>query len=161
MASLFHLFPPTIHPMVIHFTIAIIYLSTLAGIAGLIIKKDPMYAKVFFILLTMSILATMAAGVAGVISESYVRVSHTVAPILEAHKRDGEITGVILVAAFAFQALKWLRQREAMRVSIVAFILTVGATIMVSITGHLGGTMVYGHGLGVALVFKLTRLISG
>ena len=146
MSTLYHLFPPTIHPMVIHFTIAIIYLTTLAGLIGLFVKKDGFYPKVFFLLLTLSIVATLAAGVAGVISEYYVSVSGTVANMLETHKNYGEFTGVLLVFAWGLQ---WLAQRKGARVSTAALGLCVAATVLVSITGFLGGSMVYDHGLGV------------
>ena len=146
MSMLYHLFPPTIHPMVIHFTISIIYLTTLAGLVGLFVKKDGFYPKVFFILLTLSILATLAAGVAGVISESYVTVSGQVASMLETHKHYGELTGVVLVIAWAVQ---WLAQRKQWRVSLLAFGLCILATVLVSIAGFIGGSMVYDHGVGV------------
>ncbi|MCF8565796.1 DUF2231 domain-containing protein [Alicyclobacillus tolerans] len=146
MTFLYHLFPPTIHPMVIHFTIAIIYLTTLAGITGLIFKKDKFYTRAFFILIGLSILATMAAGVAGVISEFYLTtIPHGVNAMLHAHKRDGELTGVLLVVAFAAQ---WMGYRKG-RVSLAAFAFCVLATAMVSVTGFIGGSMVYDHGLGV------------
>lgn len=146
MSSLYHLFPPTIHPMVIHFTISIIYLTTLAGLVGLFIRKDGFYPKAFFILLTLSILATMAAGVAGVISESYVTVSGTLAKMLQTHKHYGELTGVVLVVAWGVQVLG---QRKKWRVSGLAWGICVVATVLVSMTGYIGGSMVYDHGLGV------------
>lgn len=147
MATLFHLLPPTIHPMVIHFTIAIIYLCTLAGLVGFVWRREGVfYAKAFYILLALSIVATLAAGVAGVVSESYVSINATTGSMLEVHKRNGELTGVLLVFAAGFQWLKW---RKVKGVSAVALVICVAATILVSITGEIGGAMVYDHGLGV------------
>lgn len=149
MTPLYHLFPPTIHPMVIHFTIALVYLSALAGFVGLFARRDYFYVKAYLLMLGLAIVATIAAGIAGVISESYVNPAvHHVTGLLAVHKRDGELTGVLLVIAFGAQAvLQRLR-----RVSLVAFIFTLGATAMVSVTGFLGGSMVYDHGLGVQAV---------
>ena len=146
MAFIYHLFPPTIHPMVIHFTIAIIYLTTLAGLVGLFVKRDGFYPKAFFLLLTLSILATLAAGVAGVVSESYVAVPNNVRAMLETHKKYGELTGVILVLAWGLQ---WLFGRKKSKVVFSALILCLVATVLVSITGFIGGSMVYDHGLGI------------
>ena len=148
LTGLYHLFPPTIHPMVIHFTIAINFLATLMGLIGFFKKKDPFYERMYIWLLVLSILATLAAGVAGVISSYYANVPASLAPMLETHQRFGELTGVALVIAFAFQ---WLYRRRRHQVAALALVFSIIATILVSITGHLGGTMVYNHGLGVQL----------
>lgn len=145
MASLYHLFPATIHPMVVHFTIAIIYLAFFAGLAAVIRKNDAFFLKAFIILLGLGIVATLAAGVAGVISESSVHLTPSTAAQLSVHKRDGELTGVFIVIAFAFQ---WIGQLKK-KVSYVALLFSLISTVLVSITGHLGGTLVYLHGLGV------------
>ncbi|RIV17762.1 DUF2231 domain-containing protein [Alicyclobacillaceae bacterium I2511] len=145
MTALYHLFPPTIHPMVIHFTIAIIYLAALAGLAGLIFRRDGFYVRLFLTLLVLAIAATLAAGVAGVISESYDTISPAVAKILSVHKNFGELTGVLVVIATMFQ---WFAQGKR-RVSKLAFLFSLAAVVTVSITGFLGGSMVYNHGLGV------------
>lgn len=146
MTMLYSLFPPTIHPMVVHFTIAIIYLAALAGLVGLFVKRDGFFARLFLLLLVLSVVATLAAGVAGVISESYVRPSRAVSLILSLHKRDGELTGVLVLIALGFQ---WFRQRKRKSISLLALLFCLLATVMVSITGFFGGTMVYDHGLGV------------
>jgi uncharacterized membrane protein len=146
MSALYKLFPPTIHPMVIHFTIAIIYLACLVGFVGLFYRNREFYQKAFYGLLFLGILATLAAGVAGNISESYAHVTRTVAPMLESHARDGEITGVLIVIAFVIQ---FFSQRNKKQVSAIAFAFCLLATIMVSITGNIGGSMVYDHGLGI------------
>lgn len=144
---LYKLFPPTIHPMVIHFTIAFIFLTALAGVAGLLFRRDRYFSRTFFYLLILSIFAALAAGIAGSISESYVtsippEVRHT----FETHKKFGELTGILLLVAFAFQ---WLKQRKTKNVSIIACLLCLAAVVTVTVAGHLGGDAVYKHGLGV------------
>jgi uncharacterized membrane protein len=148
MATLYRIFPPTIHPMVIHFTISIIYLAWLVGLIGLFYRRGDFYQKAFFSLLFFGILATVAAGIAGSISESYAHITRTVAPMLHDHARDGEITGVVMVIAFVVQ---FFHQRKKKRVSVLAFVFCMFATIMVSVTGNIGGSMVYDHGLGTHL----------
>lgn len=148
LIALYHLFPRTIHPMVIHFTIAIIYLSSLAGLLGIIWRNEVFYARAFTWLLFLGVVAAIAAGVAGVISEYYVTVSPVVGPILDAHKRDGEITGVVELIAFGIQVLVYWQKKK---VSNIALVVAVVATILVSVTGSLGGSMVYDHGLGVQI----------
>ncbi len=146
MNFLYHLFPPTIHPMVVHFTIALPFIALLFGVMGLFVKKRDFYVKSFLFMLFLSILATIAAGAAGVISEYYVHVSRPVRGMLEDHKNYGEITGILLVAAFIAQ---WWFSRNAKRISKIAFALCIASAITVSLAGYVGGSMVYDHGLGV------------
>ncbi|WP_067936982.1 DUF2231 domain-containing protein [Alicyclobacillus kakegawensis] len=149
MTSLYHLFPSTIHPMVVHLTIAVNYICTLAGVIGLIRRKDEFWSKAFFYMLILSILSTLAAGLAGVISESYLHhIPHTVSGMFHKHKEYGELTGVLLIVSFVIQTVSIWRAR-AFRVSVFAFLFCLVSTILVSLAGHLGGTLVYSYGLGV------------
>lgn len=151
LSSLFHLFPATIHPMVVHFTIAIVFLAGVAGIVGLMWRADGFFPKLYMLMLFLAILATMAAGVAGVISESYLKtIPHGVGHILSTHKFYGELTGVSLVIAFVLQAWRWWNRKPAWSVSVLSLLFSLVAVILVSMAGHLGGTMVYSHGLGVS-----------
>ncbi|MCL6445807.1 MAG: DUF2231 domain-containing protein [Alicyclobacillus sp.] len=145
MAALEHLFPPTIHPMVVHFSIAAVYFSALAGAAGLLFRQ-PFYARSFMLLVWLSILATVVTGLAGVISESYVYASAQVQPVLHSHKMYGEITGVLLLTS-AF--LQWRAPNRHERVSWPAFAVCLAAVVTISLAGYLGGSMVYEYGLGV------------
>ncbi|MBX5437282.1 MAG: hypothetical protein IRZ33_08695 [Alicyclobacillaceae bacterium] len=61
-----HLFPPTIHPMVVHFSIAIVYIAALAGLAGLVSRHQAICVRSFFLLLCLGIVATAATGIAGI-----------------------------------------------------------------------------------------------
>jgi len=138
--------------MVVHFTIAIAYLAAFAGVVGLIWKGDGFFPKLFTLMLFFGIVATLAAGIAGVISESYLtHISPTVRHNFENHKFYGELTGVVLVAAALFQSWTLLRKRPVWTVSIIACLLSLTAAVTVSIAGHLGGMLVYLHGFGVHL----------
>ncbi|MCL6445748.1 MAG: DUF2231 domain-containing protein [Alicyclobacillus sp.] len=145
MATLEHLFPPTIHPIVVHFSIAAVYFAALAGAAGLLFRQ-PFYARSFFLLLCLSILATLATGIAGVISESYVHATAQVQRVLHTHKMYGEVTGVLLVMSAFLQGRTPHRRR---RVSWAAFVVCLAAAVTISLAGYLGGSMVYEYGLGV------------
>lgn len=146
LTAIFHLFPRTIHPMVVHFTIAINLLAAFVGLVGIFRKKDPFFERAFFWTLILSVLFTLAAGVTGVISESYVNVPATVSPMLQDHQHLGLLTGIALVIATMVQ---WFARRRKPQVSGLALVVSILAAILVSITGHLGGTMVYSHGLGI------------
>jgi uncharacterized membrane protein len=150
LLGLEHLFPATIHPMVVHFTIAIVYLAGFAGVMSLFIRKGDFFVKFFLIMLVFSVLATIAAGAAGVISESYI--SHYPSAIhekLHDHKQYGVFTGVFVSIALLLQLWKSFKTREKMLPSWLAVIATLIAVVFVSMAGHLGGTLVYHFGFGV------------
>jgi uncharacterized membrane protein len=135
--------------MVVHFTIAVNYLCTLGGLVGLIWRKDHFWGKLFFLLLALGILSTIAAGAAGVISESYISTRPSgIEPVFHDHKTYAMLTGLFQVIAIAVQSFSWWRTRS-MRVSFWAFLLSIASTVCVSMAGHLGGTMVYQYGFGV------------
>ena len=150
MLTLEHLFPATIHPMVVHFTIAIVYLAGFAGVMSLFFRKGDFFVKFFLIMLVFSVLATIAAGAAGVVSESYI--SHYPSVIhekLHDHKQYGVFTGVFVSIGLVFQLWKSYKTREKMLPSWIAIIVTLIAVIFVSMAGHLGGDLVYHFGFGV------------
>jgi uncharacterized membrane protein len=150
MTSLYHLFPPTIHPMVVHFTIALVYLAGVAGVISLFYRKSDFPAKSFLILLIFSFVAVGAAGVAGAISGSYLRhVPGTAMHMLHTHKEYGEVTGVFVLAALVLQGWRFWKNPQRFQPSVLAVICSIIAVVMVTAAGHLGGTLVYMHGLGV------------
>lgn len=96
--------------------------------------------------LTLSGTAIVAAGAAGIISEYRVHGMPAAAALRAAHQRDG----TLLICVFPFGPR--IRDRgvppacpahRARRVAAVVLVCGVSAAVMVSITGPLGGTMVY------------------
>lgn len=144
--NLLYLLPATIHPMVVHFTIAILYLAVLTEVIAYF-KKDNFYERAGFLLLGLGVLSTIAAGVAGVVSEHYDIITPPVAALLATHRFFGETTGVIFLIAFAIRFVT--RRRKPSRVVLGALLISVVGLVFVTYTGHLGGDLVYNNGLGV------------
>ncbi|MDA8337343.1 MAG: hypothetical protein M0Z41_20560 [Peptococcaceae bacterium] len=160
-------FPPTIHPMIVHFPIALLYVTLLADTAAHLSGRpqDRFFERMGFFTLTLSLMAIVAAGGAGMISEQFVHWTSATQAILAAHRRDAVLTGIFALAAWI---LRWFARypdqsfvredspgwRSALcatrgRLTIWSTACVVGAVVMVSITGAIGGTMVYGYGAGV------------
>ncbi len=155
--------PRTIHPMVVHFPIALLYLAVFIQLIGYVFGtiQRPFIQRAGFWVLTLSLFALVGAAAAGVISEQYVRWnSHTVA-MLSAHQRDAVLTmGFAFAAWFVRMFTKypsfWSGYRpqssipfaDRGRSTVWSDLLLVGAVIFVSVTGSLGGSMVYRYGVG-------------
>ncbi len=162
------IFPPTIHPMIVHFPIALLYLTLLIEIIGFLIpRQDRFFDRAGFWALTLSLLAIVSAAAAGMISEQFVKWTPATLPILYAHQRDAVLTGVFALGAWF---VRWFahfptvgRQQSLWsiwhtgrgRQSLLDTILVIAAVIMVSLTGTLGGSMVYNHGVGVSHVTRI------
>jgi uncharacterized membrane protein len=153
--------PPTIHPMVVHFPIAFLYATAIIDILALFPQarsSDHFLDRVGFWLLTASGAAIFAAAVAGVISEQSVHLTPATRAILSAHQRDAVLTGLFALGGWIAQISARFRPGRGWtlfdtgrgRVSGLVALLVVAAAVMVSITGTLGGSMVYQHCLGTA-----------
>lgn len=146
---LYALLPATIHPMVVHFTIAILYLAVLTEVIAYF-TKDPFYERSGFLLIGLGVLSTIAAGLAGVVSEHYDNITPAVAKLLAVHRFFGETTGVIFLTVWILRFLA--RRRNNSRVPLATLLISLIGLGVLTWTGHLGGDLVYNHGLGVKVM---------
>jgi uncharacterized membrane protein len=155
------LLPPTIHPMVVHFPIALTYLAAATELLGAVTgrRRDRFLDRASWWLLTLALVALVVAAVAGVVSEQSVRWDPSMARLLSRHQHWAELTGLLALGAWA---VRWLtpyapRAGEAWtalgtgrgRPTLASLLLLVGAAAAITVTGSLGGSLVYGHGAGV------------
>lgn len=166
-----HIFPATIHPMVVHFPIALLYITLLIEVWGYLFREpgDRFYDRASFWTLSLSILGIIGAGASGLISESFVKFTPHTTAILAAHQRDATLTGVFALLAWFSrwrakfsratgnrQMRNWSLYRTGRgRMNALSTFFVILATIMISITGTLGGSMVYKHGVGIKGVSRL------
>jgi uncharacterized membrane protein len=154
------LFPPTIHPMVVHFPIALLYLTTLFDFLAVALprRRSRTFHQVGLWMLSLALVSLVAAALAGIISEHAAHLTAATRTLLSLHQRDAFLTGLLASGAWVLQVMTRFPSPSSKegwslagrgRVSWAVFALVVGATAMVSITGSLGGAMVYGHGVGV------------
>lgn len=161
-------FPRTIHPMVLHFPIVLLYLAVLVEVMRYVMGKahDSFYQRAGFWVLTLSLFAIAGAAATGILSEQYVRFTPQTEAILSAHQRDAVLTGVFAIAAWIVRVFtrfhgerrdRWsLFKTGRGRSTVLSSLLVLAAMIMVSITGSLGGTMVYHYGVGTPSTLKTT-----
>ena len=141
----------TLHPMIVHFPITLFYLTALFEGLYFAFRQDWL-ARAGYMLLTLSMAAGVAAGIAGAISESYV-VSH-ISPsslhILSTHKNFAELSVFTFGVAWLWRTLLALRHRLPQGFAAVVYYLVILLGVaLISYTGFLGGSLVYDHGVGV------------
>ena len=127
-----------LHPVVVHFPIACLLLAVLSEL--LVIFRSPLPAPRsplpdFRPATTLLVLIGTLGAAAAVLSGTFLAQEET--PAIERHELLGWVT---LVGALVSSGLLWLRQRLPLRVALVI------TAVLVAITGHLGGELVYGAG---------------
>jgi uncharacterized membrane protein len=168
MKGLTGLFPPTIHPMVVHFPIALVFTAFALDVVAFF-TQDPFWERAGRVIFGAALLSVMVAIAAGFISEAHALVGPAVSPLLAAHRRDGVVTGIMFlgVAILRWYAhrvwrggpgrrrMPWRERlagmgskpRQAWLALMAGYVV---GLVMITVTGVVGGSMVYDHGLGVA-----------
>ncbi|NOZ61029.1 MAG: DUF2231 domain-containing protein [Calditrichaeota bacterium] len=135
-----------IHPVFVHFTIALFSLAVLLDILGRIFKKESFHVASWLNLLGSG-LAVIATVIFGVIAES--RAPHTDAghELVKTHETIGFIVlGIILVLAIWRLILKGKLPVKGVA---VYFAISIIGILLMFTGAYYGGEMVYTHGYGV------------
>lgn len=136
---------PNWHPLLVHFTVALLSISALLYLAGLVFKK-PNLLVVARWNLWIGALATILTVIAGF--DAYNSIPHD-GP-LHAAMTDHKNWALVTASIFGLLALWALfKHRGAKTVSIIFTGLILVAAGLLSVTGYKGAEVVYRHGGGV------------
>ena len=135
-----------IHPILVHFTIALFSMSVLFDVLAKLTKKQGLHSAAWYNLVFAS-LSVIATVIFGLIAEA--RAPHTDAghALLKTHETLGFIVmGIILILVIWRIILKGKLPLKGLVVYLSVAILGVG---LMFVGGYYGGEMVYTHGYGV------------
>lgn len=138
MISLSH-----IHPMLVHFPIALIVIGFVADFASLVFKKEACLSKAGFYLLIVGTLSAVFALLAGVLFTS--DMSGSAGEVRDTHELFAWITLGLLFLTSVVRIFLVVKKRENSDLKWLAFALYGLAAISVSVTGFFGGTLVYNY----------------
>jgi uncharacterized membrane protein len=144
LGNLIHTLRPLLHPMLVHFPIALLCASVAADWAGVWLRYANLTRMGYYLL----VLGTAGAGVAALTGPDHVPGDATVAALLASHQSFALIT-VALAAS-----LMWLRffPSDGIRGAWALGYLIAGLALLaaVSLTGYYGGELTYHQGIGVS-----------
>ena len=155
------IFPSTIHPMVVHFVIALFYVALFADIVSRFVRQpDHFWDQASFWLLVLAFIAGVVTAATGVIAEQYVKWSPTTLRLLTLHQMYAVLSGVLALSALGARLIARYSRSSSRRgwsfaktgrgrSTGLSLLLLVATVIMVSMTGSVGGTMVFQYGVGV------------
>lgn len=134
------------HPKVINFAVALIPVALVCEVIWLITKKE-IFRELAKWNLVFGSIAAIFSFITGLIAEE--TTTHTIAAhdTMELHETMGYVTLSIAIILLGWRLLKngeWYR-----RFSKLFLILLIVGTISVSISGFLGGKLVFDYGTGV------------
>jgi len=132
-----------LHPMLVHFPIALVAIGFLAEFAFLLFKKEVCLTKIGFYLLVIGTLTACATWLSGDLFTS--EMSGAAGEIRETHELLATITVVLLIATLVLRSALLFKKSENTKLKTLAFVLYGLAALSVSATGFFGGTLVYNY----------------
>jgi uncharacterized membrane protein len=146
---------PNVHPLIVHFPIALFSTGFLVSMVGYIFRKD-ILKNAALIMVMLGAAGAVAAALSGEEAEEAVEkfLSEEGEQALESHETFGGITVYILPAAALLYLLGTVflkNRRRAAGVLLAAYIAAgILGVIMVNVTAYKGGRLVYEYGAGVS-----------
>ena len=135
--------PSPLHPMVVHFPIALFITALGLEVASIVFKKES-YHKSALQLYVIAALITPLVVRTGLWEEERLNLNH---PILNWHRTFALWT---MWTSLLSLPVLWFIKRECQRYFRIIFVIfLLGAVSFVSLAGYNGGRMVYEYGTGI------------
>lgn len=132
-----------IHPMLVHFPIALVAFGFLADCSSLFFKKEACLSKMGLYLLIAGTLAALAALLSGLLFTS--EMSGAAGEVMETHELMAWLTVSALVITSLLRIYLLKQKQENISLKWLAFGFYAAAAVLVSITGFFGGSLVYNY----------------
>lgn len=146
-----------LHPMVVHFPIALLLVGFVLDLIGLLFKKD-LLLRTGFILLLLGTAGTAVAYFSGERAGDGLAEAGALKQALENHEEAATLSLWLAGLACAVRVLLVATQKMGGNLRWVPAILFGAAALSIVRTGHFGGTLVYNHAAGVQLTTVLESL---
>jgi len=135
--------PPHLHPMIVHFPIALFLMALVLDILNFITKKETFHQSALTLYVIAALMTPLVVKT-GIWEATKIGLSH---PLLDKHRTFALWT---MWTSLMSLPLLWLIKKEAdkyFRILFLVFLIT--TTILVSIGADKGGRMVYEYGVGI------------
>ncbi len=138
-----------LHPILVHFPIALLVTGFLIDLAGAILKR-PWLTHAGLLLLVIGSIGTVAATRSGEAAEDEIVETPAIHEVLEEHEEGGKRTmWFFLVLTAVRGALTWWGRFTPVMRWIFLVLWAAGLALLLETAYH-GGELVYRHGAGVA-----------
>ena len=134
-----------IHPMLVHFPVGFLVLSFLLDLVSLVFPEVPGLLRGSFYAMLLGIIAALLAAVPGIVDYSEIRRDHPGKVVATRHM----ILNLMVVAIYGINL--WIRSSALSdpKISLLPFLLSIIGIGLLSVSGYLGGRLVYDEGIAV------------
>ncbi|WP_017301367.1 DUF2231 domain-containing protein [Nodosilinea nodulosa] len=136
-----------IHPLFVHFPIALLLTGLLLDGLGFVLKKSALSTAGWWCF-GLGVLSAVVTVFTGMQAESTVSLGPEASEVLEKHEHFQLYSTVALVGLLIWRCIRWRLVPPLASVYFVVTILAVGAIAWGS---HYGGMLVYEYGVGTAV----------
>ena len=145
-----------LHPMVVHFPIALILVGFLAEVVGIIAKKD-FFNKMAFYLLALGSLAIIVTYISGEAAGGGIEESGTLKDAIEKHQDAARIAMILTLVTFIFRSILLYTKKYTGYLKIIAAVIFLISTLAIARAASFGGDLVYKHGAGVEVSTGISK----
>lgn len=139
-----------LHPMIVHFPIALLIVGFFTDLAGLFIKRE-FFTQAGFYMLILGAAGVVAAYLSGEQAGDGIAEAGALKQALETHEAAATLTIWIVSIAAIFRILLVLFRKYKGALKMVSLILFFLGVASIARTGYYGGELVYKHAAGVQL----------
>ena len=132
-----------IHPMLVHFPIALLLVGFLVDLVALMYKKEVCLSKCSFYLLLLGTLAIIVTWLSGALFTS--EMTGAAGEIRETHELVAAIAMLFAIITSVLRIYLVRQKVEKPGLKKLAFITYALAAVCVGLAGAYGGTLVYGY----------------
>jgi uncharacterized membrane protein len=137
-----------LHPMIVHFPIALITAGFLADVVYLFFKDEKCLSKTGFYLMVLGALSALAAWSTGQLFTNEPAQGEIV-KVFEKHETGALITMIIMLTGAALRIFLVMKKKDETNLKWLVFGLYLLGFAAVTFTGFMGGTMVYNYMMGI------------
>lgn len=153
---------PNVHPLIVHFPIAILVTAVLINFFSLILKKYEWLTKASISLYVLGTMSAITAFFTGRAAADSLELPAKVINTLTTHADRAEITVLYFtVFTVAYAAFLIFEKRMLSKISSVVkpimFLFALFGAYLVFLTADAGGKMVYGYGLGTSNLHEVAK----
>lgn len=135
-----------VHPMTVHFPIALLLVGFIAEFTYLFIQKNRLFSEASFWLLSIGTVGAVASYVSGAFITGDLRGAAGVQQ--NTHEFYAEITVISSLICTVFKIYLKAEKKEDSNLKWIGLIMYAIAALSVGITGYHGGVLVYDYLLG-------------
>jgi uncharacterized membrane protein len=136
-----------LHPIIVHFPIALITVGFIAEVASLFSKREKCLSKTGFYLMVLGSLTAIAAWSSGHLFTE-VPTQGEILKVFLRHETGAFVTMILIVAGTIFRIWLIVKKKEETHLKWIVFAFYLLAFAAVTFTGFMGGTMVYDFMMG-------------